>query len=428
MQPSFMNFATWLFFEQVQKYIRTRKEVSPKNPENTFLVLYGADPEERELMFSMKEKLKTLGLRYFRGNGTYSIFSNKLTPQIRNELQKIGVDFSGYDSTPQIAPSQPVQPQPQSQPTTEVDATLEKMHSTLEKVITSDAKTQGLIDSIEKLIEEVANSTDEAAKQSFIRNFLDFSSKFYNYSFHNQLLIWIQSRGQAQHVAGAKKWEQEFGRKVSDWSKKIIILAPATSKKDIENKETGEVETRERMFFLPRPVYDVSATEAIAGHPKTFEPISRKDWSLDSNEDISELQELISALDEFAKENNISVNYEEMGTERGGYSQGGKIAINDKFKGINMFSTYVHEVAHELLHWKDPEGKYASSQQKEIDAETSAYIVLKHFGFETKDTSNYLALWKAKGDDIRARRRNIQKAAVEIINGIKAKMTSGNES
>jgi len=61
--------------------------------------------------------------------------------------------------------------------------------------------------------------------------------------------------------------------------------------------------------------------------------------------------------------------------------------------------------------------------EKEIDAESTAFIVLSHFGFETKDTSNYLAMWRAKGDDIRARRRNIQKASEEIINGIKSKMT-----
>ena len=31
-------------------------------------------------------------------------------------------------------------------------------------------------------------------------------------------------------------------------------------------------------------------------------------------------------------------------------------------------------------------------------------------------------MWRAKGDDIRARRANIQKAAKEIINGIKSKL------
>lgn len=422
-----MNFSHWLFIETVQKYIRSRKETSPKNPDNTFLVLYGADQEERELMFSRKEELKRLGFRYFGANGTYSLFSKKLTPEVRMELEKLGVNLSGYDTINEP----PQQQDPISQTTEEpskADETLEKMHSELEKVLTSDKKAQSLIDSIEKMIEQVANSTDEAAKQSFIRNFLDFAGRFYNYSLHNQILIWIQSKGRAQYVAGARQWEQKFGRTVKDWGSAISILAPAKSKKEIENPQTGEKELRERMYFITRSVYDVTSTAPIPGHPKSFEPVSRKDWSKDSNEEVEGIKKLTDALGEWAKEQGITVGEEEMGTEKGGYSAGGRVAINDKFKGINMFSTYVHEIAHELLHWKDKEGKHSTSQQKEIDAETTAYIVLKHFGYETQDTSNYLALWKAKGDDVRARRKNIQKAAMEIINAIRSKIDAQEES
>ncbi len=412
-----MEFATWLFIETAQKYIRSRKETSPKNPDNTFLVLYGADPDERELMFSRKEELKRLGFRYFGINGTYSLFSTKLTPETRTRLENLGVDLSGYDT--QHEPNQ--EPAPTTQEPSKADATLEKMHAELEKVKTSDKKAQSLIDRIEKMIEEVANGTDEAAKQSFIRNFLDFSSKFYNYSFHNQMLIWIQSRGQARHVAGARQWEQKFGRTVRDWKNAISILAPARSKKEVDNPQTGEKELRERMYFIAKSVYDVSATAPIPGHPKSFQPITRKDWSKDNNEEIEEIKHLVSALEDWAKEQGIKVDIEDMDSEKGGYSSGGKIAINSTFKGINMFSTYVHEVAHELLHWKEKEGKQSSSRDKEIDAETTAYIVLKHFGMETQDTSNYLALWRATGEDVRARRKNIQKAAMEIINGIRSK-------
>jgi len=418
-----MNFSFWLFVENSQKYVRSRREVSPKNPDNIFLVLYGTDPEERELMFSQKEKLKRMGFRYFGPNQTYSLFSTKLTPQIRAELQGLGIDLAGYD----VPPQQTAEPQVAAEPS-KADETLERMHGELEKVITNDKKAQSLVDSIERMIEEVANGTDEAAKQSFIRNFLDFAGRFYNYSLHNQILIWIQSRGQAQYVAGAKKWEQEFGRSVRDWGKGISILAPAKSKKEVDNPNTGEKETRERMYFIARSVYDVSATAPIPGHPKTFEPVSRKDWSKDSNEDLEEIRGLVDALDAWVKEQGIEVKPEDMDAEKGGYSAGGRIAINSAFKGINMFSTYVHEVAHELLHWKDAEGKRSTRQEKEIDAETTAYIVLRHFGLETKDTSNYLALWQAKGDDVRARRKNIHKAAMEIINGIKGKVEAGEEA
>lgn len=420
-----MNFSFWLFLENAQRYIRTRKEVSPKNPANTFLVLYGADPEERELMFSVKEDLKRLGFRYFRTGGTYSIFSDKLTPAVRAELARLGVDMTGYDTVHEPV-ADPVSAQPQEP--SKADETLEKMHAELERVVTGDKKAQTLVDSIERMIEQVANSTDEAAKQSFIRNFLDFASRFYNYSLHNQILIWIQTRGQAQYVAGAKQWEQRFGRSVKDWGKSISILAPAKSNREVEDPVTGQKELRERVYFIARSVYDVTATAPIPGHPKSFEPISRKDWSKDSNEDLEEIKGLVAALEDWAKENGIQVDIEDMDSEKGGYSAGGRIAINSTFKGVNMFSTYVHEVAHEILHWKDPEGKKSSRKEKEIDAETSAYIVLKHFGLETQDTSNYLALWQAKGDEVRARRKNIQRAAMEIINGIRSKMSAPAET
>jgi predicted metal-dependent hydrolase len=417
-----MNFSFWLFLENSQKYVRSRRETSPKNPDNSFLVLYGADPEERELMFGQKDRLKRLGFRYFGPNQTYSLFSTKITPQIRAELEGMGVDLGGYDAPPQ----QTAEPQAPAEPS-KADETLERMHGELEKAKNdSDKKAKALIESIEKMIEEVANGTDEAAKQAFIRNFLDFAGRFYNYSFHNQMLIWIQTKGQARHVASAKKWE-EFGRTVKDWGRSIDILAPRTPKKTKEDP-AKESETRAPVYFVPVKVYDISATAPIPGHPKSFEPISRKDWSKDSNEDLEDIKGLVDALDAWVKEQGIEVKPEDMDAEQGGYSAGGRIAINNTFKGINMFSTYVHEVAHELLHWKDAEGKRSTRQEKEIDAETTAYIVLRHFGLETKDTSNYLALWQAKGDDVRARRKNIHKAAMEIINGIKGKVEPGEEA
>jgi len=421
-----MNFTLWLFVESVLARIRSRKETSPKNAANTFLVVYGADKDERDLIFARKEDLKRLGFSYYRGNGTWSLFSPKLTPEVRAKLEDMGVDLSGYDNPP--APVEDPIAQAPEEPS-KSDETLEQMHAELEKAKTSDEKASRLINSIEKMIEKVANSTDEAAKQSFIRNFLDFSARFYNYSLNNQMLIWVQTAGKARHVAGERDWANKFGREVADRSKAISILGhPKDIKKDSEGPDGEEKKTTSFRWFPTVKVYDVTATRPIPGHPNSFQPITRKDWSKDSNEDIEEIKRYIDALDNWAKENGIEKGFEEMDPEKGGYSAGGRIAINSAFKGINMFSTYVHEVAHEILHWKDEELKTKStSQQKEIDAETTAYIVLKHFGFETQDTSNYLALWRATGKDIMARKTNIQKAAKEIINGIKGKLGESDE-
>ena len=403
-----MKFSTWLFAEEQQNTaIRSRKDPNPKDPNKSFLVLYGNTAP-------ISSELKGLGFGFFRPAATWSTSSLRVDDQMRERLKTLGIDMSGYDS-PVETPRTP----PQVQPETPADETLERMHGELGKVFTDDPKTQQLIDSIERMIEKVAESTDEAAKQNFIRNFLEFSSKFYHYSLNNQFLIWIQTKGRASHVASAGAWEKEFGRSVRDWKSPITILMPRTFKKEVLNPKTGKKEDKENRYFTTGKVYDISSTAPIPGHPTPFEPVGRKDWSKDSNEEVKEITRLVNALDSWAKANNINVNYEDMDPEKGGYSAGGKVAINNTFKGINLFSTFVHEVAHELLHQKNKEVQ-STSQEKEIDAETTAYVVLNHFGFETQDTSNYLALWRAKGDDVRARRKNIQQAAKEIINGIKS--------
>ena len=60
-----------------------------------------------------------------------------------------------------------------------------------------------------------------------------------------------------------------------------------------------------------------------------------------------------------------------------------------------------------------------NKEDLEYDAESTAYIVLQYFGFETKDSSRYLALWKGTGEKIKNRRESISKASKEIIVGLK---------
>jgi len=418
-----MNFSLWLFAESAQKYVRTRKDISPKNPDNSFLVLYGADKEEKDLMFSFKNELKKMGFGYYRPAGTYSIFSAKVDDAMRNDLSRLGVDLSGYDSG-QVVTSAPKTTQPE----TPADQNLEQMHNELSGILADDPKTQELIDSIEKMIERIANSTDEAAKQAFIRNFFQFAGKFYNYSMHNQFLIWIQTKGRANHVATENQWTEKFGRAVRDHKSYISVLRPMNinDKKEEPESELDYDATKKktgRVFFKAYKVYDVSATVPIPGHPSPFEPMTRKQWSVDSNEDIEEINKYIKAAEDWAHDQGIELTYEKLDSETGGYSAGGRIVINTDFKGINRFSTIVHELAHEILHWKEKD-KTSSRTEKEIDAEPSAAIVLSHFGFQTKDTPNYLALFGAKGDDVRSRKTNLHKAAKEIINGIRSKLST----
>ena len=423
-----MQFSDWLFKEEDQG-IRSYKKPNPKNPQQNFVVLYGNT-------FSIKDQLKKMGFRYFQG--TWSTLESKLTDENKDELAKLGVDFSGLEAEPNLQPvDSPTAQQnaPETKPESKADELLGNIKNSLEAAMKSegpDGKGKSLIANIERMIENIANSTDEASKQEFLTNFLKFSSKFHNYSMANQMLIWAQTKGKAEHVASATNWVK-LGRNVKDWGSGILIFAPNFKNIEKENSVTGQKEKVQMLSranpFRTEKVYDVSATEPIPGNKNVFNPISRKDWSKDSNEDIEEITVLINSLVNWIKEKKIKVDYEELSEEQGGYSSGGKIAINNKFKGINLFSTLVHETAHELLHWLEEKsnqrselGEKSIRRDKEIDAETTAYIVCHHFGFETKDTPNYLALWQAKGDDIRARKQNIHKASKMIISAIKEKV------
>lgn len=430
-----LSFIEWLYLVEAEGEVRAFLKPNPKDPSKFFAVLYGNTMPIKDALGR-----NGLGFNYFKG--TWSIPAVMLNAERRQKLQELGVDLSGLDAKPTEQPNQiQMQPQTTQASETKTDQMLAAMKKDVDKALDEvEGQTQGLLKYIDQMIDKVANSTDEAAKQEFITNFLNFASKFHAYSLNNQLLIWIQSHGKADHVAGAQTWVT-LGRMVKDWNKGMTILAytPKKFTKNTVDAETGEA--KPEIITLKRfkavKVYDVSATEPIPGHPKPFKPMERKDWSKDTNENQEEITAIVNALLEGLKEGLpvgqngvkkvIDFGQEEMKSELGGYSAGGKIRVNDTFKGINFFSTLVHETAHELLHWMDNDeekrDRKSSRKQREIDAETTSYIVLHHFGFETKDTSNYLALWQAKGDEIKERRSNIQKAAKIIIEAIKTHMT-----
>jgi len=422
MKFKIIRFADWLLKEE-NGGIESFWKANPKNPNDRnsdFLVLFGNTKP-------VKDKLKELGFRYF--NGTWSIPRNLLNDSRKAALAELDIDADPLHKADTPATTTPTEP---AEPKSAADKLLNNISNSLEKTINSSGSNiegNNLITKIEKMIEDIAKSTDEAAKQEFIINFLKFSSKFYNYSLTNQILIWTQTRGKAEHVASATKWV-ELGRNVIDWKKRILIFAPNFKNVERENAK-GEKEKIQLKYFKMVPVYDISATQPMPGSKNVFNPLSRKQWSEDSNEDIEEINVLINSLVKFIKEKNISINYEKLSEEMGGYSSGGKIVINNTYKGINLFSTLVHETAHELLHWINQsiarDKRYTEKETKklyEIDAEATAYVVCYHFGFETKDSKNYLALHGLKGDDIRARalEKNIQKASSMMINGIKEKV------
>jgi len=81
-----------------------------------------------------------------------------------------------------------------------------------------------------------------------------------------------------------------------------------------------------------------------------------------------------------------------------------------------VVNSLIHEIAHELMHKDDdhPNDKTIL----ELEAESVAYVVSKHFGLDGLSSPNYVALHGADADMILVHMHRIRKFAVKIINAI----------
>lgn len=251
-----------------------------------------------------------------------------------------------------------------------------------------------LTQQIESRLKELAQDTDDFRKSEFFQNYLDTMSKFWDYSLHNQLLIYF-AYPTATRVAGYKTW-QKLGRQVKKGCKSIQILAPSTKK--VENNDEEE----EITYFFPVSVFDISQTEGQE-LPSIDVELSGEDkkWLLDK-------------LLDFCKAKGIKVSFKSLGVNGlYGYSKGGEIAVSSQ-SSVNMqVSTLIHEIAHELLHQKST----LSKQQKEIQAESVAHVVSRHFGLDTH-SMNYLALYDADYKKIMENLEAISLAVKEVMDFI----------
>lgn len=418
-RASSKSFTEWMLKLEDQG-IHAFMQANPRAKEDRskdFLVFYGNT-------FPVKDELKKITkFKYFQGRWSTPRFNLNDDVILKlSELTGMSDLKNIIDAGPQMKVSSPTdEKQDEAEPKGEVDIMLGNMEKEIENAKgKAGGKAKQILQTIENYLEKLAGLVDEEVKSGFVKDFLRFAAKFHNYSFNNQMLIYAQKKD-ATYVNSAKRW-MDLGRNVTKWDQGIIILAPMTGKKKETEHEVGvDKEDKKFVFFRPVKVYDISSTEVLPGQKdkaKIFEP---NDWRQDTDENTEELTLLINAGIDLAKQKDISIDYEELGQGKGGYSAGGKIVINNTYGGINKFSTLVHELAHEILHqvMKPEQRAKEKTRDFEYDAESVAYIVLQYFGFETKDSARYIALWRGDSKAVKGRRENISKASKEIIQGIK---------
>src|SRR5215469_6506382 len=232
--------------------------------------------------------------------------------------------------------------------------------------------------SIRCTIEQLATETDAARQSQLFRDYLKTSATFWDYSWHNQMLIWKQ-KPEASFVGGFNTWFN-CGRYVRKGEKGIAILAPMSFKGNREMADGSEAETQ-RIWFKVVYVFDISQTD---GTPLPELPIRS----------VGERgEDMLNRLLRFAESRGIAVRFVEKCSLNGaaGTSRGNEIEIRTSETDITtQAATLAHEIAHSLLHWTADgkrittrEGKQIDKQQRELEAEATAYTVCSYFGIQS---------------------------------------------
>ena len=262
------------------------------------------------------------------------------------------------------------------------------------------------------------------------KSFLDTMSKFHNYSLNNIHLLKMQNPN-VSRVASFNKWKADFDRTVKKGSKALKIWVPYQVKTSIpvHQKELdftpveNEMEQKEIIVtrFKLGNVFDVSQTEGKE-LPKAINELTG---------DVKDYEDLYRAAKAVSMDNQVPISFEEIKREstNGYYSPDeNRIVISKGLKGQEqILKTIFHEMAHADLH-RGSNAQYGDDQyrKQELQAESVAYVVANHFGFDTSSYSfGYLAIWakdKNGFEDMVEQLQVVQKEAKSLIDRMDAKL------
>ncbi len=259
------------------------------------------------------------------------------------------------------------------------------------------------------LLEDLAKGIETLTTSQKWQDYLEFQARFHHYSPSNCQLIAMQSGGYATQVAGFNTWKAQ-DRNVKKGEKGLFILAPLAFKSTDET--TGE-ETYGVKGFRYVAVFDVAQTEG-AEVPEVTTKLEGGD-----------VDGVYARLVSFADSLGFSVtdhDFDGSGVN-GDCSHGSKaIRVELSNSGAQRVKTLAHEISHALLH--DPETSPALERgTKELEAESSAYVICKTLGLDSDGYSfGYVAGWAGGGDAavkaIKSSQDRIHKASDAVIKSL----------
>lgn len=272
---------------------------------------------------------------------------------------------------------------------------------------------------MQKLSDTLEQGLETYATSDKYKDLLKTMSKFHAYSAQNCLLIATQNPS-ASFVAGFDSWKRNFHRYVKKDSHAIMIKSPC--KYTQKNAETGE--EQERLGFKASYVFDIEDTAQIQGKPVVQIGVDNLQGSVQNFSDL--LLCLTTCAD-------IPIEYSKIkGKANGCYTENDgapKIVIDSSLSEIQTIKTLIHEIAHSRLHSSkstEKSEKKKTRDQRELEAESVAFIVCSYFNLDTSDYSfPYILSWSAEKfrEILKDSMSDIQKVSSYIIEETEKAMT-----
>lgn len=243
----------------------------------------------------------------------------------------------------------------------------------------------------------------EAGNSAALTKYLAFVSRFHAYSFGNIMAIAMQ-KPDATHVAGFHTWKS-LGRNVRKGEKAIRIMAPMVAGR--KDAAESDADTKGHVIgFRSVCVFDVSQTDG--------EDLPQ--FSTAKGDAGTHIEKLAA----FAESQGIAVEYVDDLDGAKGMSYGGRIALLNGQVSAELFTTFAHELAHEILH-KGEKRKGTSKDSRELEAEAIAFVIGSHIGLDLNTSSvDYIKLYNGDKDALAGSLEAITRASTAILEALAA--------
>jgi len=279
------------------------------------------------------------------------------------------------------------------------------------------------INRVEELSQKLLAGVQETFQSDNYQRYLKFVSSFHDYSLRNTILI-MQQCGNATQVKGYQAW-QKFGRYVKRNEKGIAIFAPSKVRVKRKNPMVDEFgrtqlnadgtpltqeEEHTILKFNVTHVFDLSQTDG--------DPLPQICGELQGS--VNNFQAIFSAVKLISP---YKIEFERITNGSKGYCdhRNSRIAINMGMSEEQIVKTLIHEFAHAVLHSQTEKNR----EQREVEAESVAYIVSDCLGVDTSSYSfGYVADWSngMPVEELQNILEHIQSTANQIIYSVQAEM------